>query len=143
MKYEVLTDVQNGVFKRNRNMVLALIKSFEGKQLRLTFEKPRKKRSNPQNAYYWGCLIPITQQAILEEWGDVWTAEMCHEFYKSKFLFHERVNEDTGEVIRIPKSTTENSTTDQEVYHSDIREFLREWFNVNAPLPNEEVTLNL
>jgi hypothetical protein len=29
-----------------------------------------------------------------------------------------------------------------EVYHHEIREHLKEWFNVDAPLPNEDLTLN-
>jgi hypothetical protein len=55
----------------------------------------------------------------------------------------EIINEKTGEVINVPKSTTENSTTDQEEYHLQIRDFLKEWFNVDCPLPNEDLTLNL
>lgn len=143
MKLSILTSVdEKGIIKRNRNEVLKAFESFKGKGLLLTFEKPRKKRSNPQNAYYWGVLIELTKEAVKNEWRDVWTKEMAHEFYKSKFLFYEKVNEDSGEVIRIPKSTTENSTTAQEEYHSEIRAFLLEWFNVEAPLPNEDITLN-
>ena len=141
MKLQILTTVQNGNLKRNRNLVIDAIRSFEGKGLLLTFEKPTKKRSNNQNSYYWGVLIPITQEAIRNEWGEVYSADMCHELLKAKFLYYEKVNEQTGEIIRLPKSTTENTTTTQEEYHSKIREFLREWFNVTAPLPNEELRL--
>ena len=69
--------------------------------------------------------------------------EKVHEFFKLHFNYIEKVNEATSEVIRIPKSTTENTTTQQEEYHLQIREFLMEWFNVTAPLPNEHLNLEL
>lgn len=73
----------------------------------------------------------------------MWNSQKVHDFYKMQFNTIEIVNEKTGEVINVPKSTTENTTTDQEEYHSQIREFLKEWFNVEVPLPNEDLTLNL
>jgi hypothetical protein len=142
MKYEIRTNVLNGNLKRNRNLILNALETFEGQEVILTIQKARKSRSNPQNAYYWSCLIPITQQAVKNEWGEIWTKELCHEFYKAKFLYHEKVNEVTGEIAKIPKSTTENTTTEQENYHTDIRTFLKEWFNVDAPLPNENILLD-
>jgi len=42
-------------------------------------------------------------------------------------------------IIKIPKSTTQNTTIEQEDFHNQCRQFLREWFNVEAPLPNEEI----
>ena len=143
MKVEVTTSIQNGLFKRNRNIVLDAIKSFNGFDVVLTIAKAKKKRSNNQNAYYWGLLIPLTQNAIKTEWGEIWSKEKTHDFYKLHFNYIEKVNETTSEVIKIPKSTTDNTTTQQEEYHAQIREFLKDWFNVTAPLPNEDLELNL
>jgi hypothetical protein len=142
MKAQVITSIVNGKFKRNLNTVLSIVKEFEAMDVLLTFEKPKKKRSNNQNSYYWGLLIPITQNAIKDSWGEIWTKEKVHDFYKLHFNFVEKVNEETGEVIKIQKSTTENTTSQQEEYHAQIRQFLKEWFNVDAPLPNEDITLN-
>ena len=143
MKVELTTSIQNGIFKRNRNIVLDAIKSFNGFDVVLTIAKAKKKRSNNQNAYYWGLLIPLTQNAIKTEWGEIWSKEKTHDFYKLHFNYVEKVNETTSEVIKIPKSTTDNTTTQQEEYHAQIREFLKDWFNVTAPLPNEGLELNL
>lgn len=143
MKIELTTSIQNGIFKRNRNIVLDAIKSFNGCDVVITIAKAKKKRSNNQNAYYWGLLIPLTQNAIKTEWGEIWSKEKTHDFYKLHFNYVEKVNETTSEVIKIPKSTTDNTTTQQEEYHAQIREFLKEWFNVTAPLPNEGLELNL
>ena len=143
MKIELTTSIQNGIFKRNRNIVLDAIKSFNGFDVVLTIAKAKKKRSNNQNAYYWGLLIPLTQNAIKTEWGEIWSKEKTHDFYKLHFNYVEKVNETTSEVIKIPKSTTDNTTTQQEEFHAQIREFLKDWFNVTAPLPNEGLELNL
>lgn len=143
MKIQIKSLVQNGLLKRNRTLITDAIKSFEGKEILITFEKPKKKRSNPQNSYLWAVLYPITQQAIKNEWGEVWNIEKVHEFYKIQFNVTEKVNEDTGQIIKLPKSTTENTTTQQEEYHLQIREFLKEWFNVIAPIPNENLKLEL
>ena len=143
MKAQVITSIVNGKLKRNLNTVLDIVQQFNGMDVLLTFENPKKKRSNPQNSYYWGVLIPITKQAIKNEWGEVWTTDKIHEFYKLHFNYIEKVNETTSEVIKIPKSTTDNTTTQQEEYHAQIREFLKDWFNVTAPLPNEGLELNL
>ena len=142
MKIEITTSILNGLFKRNRNTVIQAIKSFEGKEVVITFEKRKKKRTNNQNSYYFGVLIPITQKAIYNEWGEVWSIEKTHSYLKENFCFNEKVNESTGQIIKVPKSTTENTTTEMEVYHHEIREHLKEWFNVDAPLPNENIKLN-
>ena len=52
------------------------------------------------------------------------------------------VNEETSEIIQIPKSTTENTTIEQEEYHNKCVEFLKEWFNVTVPLPNENIRID-
>lgn len=143
MKIEILTSVSNNVFKRNRNLILEAIKSFNGKEVIVSFDKPKKKRSNPQNNYYWGVLVPLTQKAILDTWDEVWSITKTHEYLKENFCYRERVNEQTGQVIKTPKSTTENTTTEMEVYHLEIRKHLLEWFDVDAPEPNENITLKL
>lgn len=141
MKIEIITSVEKGVFKRNRNLVLQAIKSFNGSDVIISFDKPKKKRSSNQNNYYWGVLVPITQKAIFDTWGEVWSIQKSHGYLKENFCFREKVNTDTGQVIKTPKSTTENTTTEMEVYHLEIRKHLLEWFNVDAPEPNEKLTL--
>lgn len=142
MKIQIRTSVTNGKLIRNRNLILDAINSYDGKDLLITFEKPKKQRSNNQNAYYFGVILSILQNCIKESWGEVWSKEKAHDFCKLQFNFIERVNESTGEVVKVPKSTTENTTTAQEEYHAEIRNFIKEWFNVDVPLPNEEITLN-
>lgn len=132
----------NGNLQRNKAKILQAIKSFDGKEIEIIIKRKRKSRSNPQNAYYFGVIIPITQRAINDEWGEIWSIQKTHEFLKNMFLYEERTNHDTSEIIKIPKSTTENSTLEQEMYHTQIRNFLLEWFNVDIPLPNEHINFD-
>ncbi len=143
MKIEITTSIHNNVFKRNRNMVLDAIKSFNGKDVVISFDKPKKKRSNNQNSYYHGLLVPLMQQGAKDLWGEVWSRQKAHEHLKAKFCFHERVIEKTGEIERVPKSTTENTTTEMEVFHLEIRMYLLENFDIDAPEPNEDLTLKI
>jgi hypothetical protein len=142
-KIQIQTSVINGRFKRNRNIVLEAINTFEGKEVLISFDKVGKKRSNNQNAYYWGVLIPILQKCFRENWGEIWSKEKTHDFCKMQFNFIEKINESTGEIVRVPKSTTENTTTAQEELHLEIRNFIFEWFDFQVPLPNENLILEL
>ena len=58
------------------------------------------------------------------------------------FLYEEKVNEQTSEVIKIPKSSTENTTIEQEEFHLQCKEFLKAWFNVDVTLPNEGINFD-
>lgn len=130
-----------GKVDRNRNMLSQALYLFSGKDVTITIQHKRKIRSNRQNAYLWGCVYPILAECFKDHWGDIYTLNQIHHFCKMKFNCVERINESTGEVIYIEKSTTENDTFDQEQYHEKIRQFAYEWFNTTIPLPNEQLNL--
>ena len=138
----VVSKVLNGKLVRNKGMIANAVKHFEGKNVEVIIKMKRKYRSSPQNAYYFGVIIPIAVNAIYNEWGEIWSKEKTHDFFKNRFLFDERVNEQTAEIIQTPKSTTDNSTIEQEQYHLKCVEFLKEWFNVEVPLPNENIKID-
>lgn len=142
-KIEITTSIVNGKIKRNAKTVINAFKAFEGKNLTLILMPLKKQRSISQNAYYWGVVIPIWQNILKTEWGEFYSKEETHEFLKYNCNFVEKVNTDTGEIIRLSKSTTQNSTTDQEEFHLKCRQLAEEMFNVMIPLPNEQIKINL
>lgn len=142
-KVTVISSVVNGTLQRNRNTLLRAIQSFEGKTVEIAIRIATNRRSNSQNAYYWGVVVPLIQEALFNTWGEVRGKDFTHEFLKANCGFKEVVNEETGEIIRVPKSTTENTTTEQELYHDACRQLAQEFFNVTIPLPNEELTLEV
>ncbi|QQV91467.1 NinB [Tenacibaculum phage Gundel_1] len=133
--------IKNGKFNSNLNTIIDIIKAYEGHTIDITFKKRSNKRSNKQNKYYWSVIIPIFNNCIKVEWDEIWSLEETHNFLKSNCNYEELVNEDTGEIIRRTKSTTENSTTDQELYHKQCRRLADEFFNTEIPLPNKKLTL--
>jgi hypothetical protein len=140
-KITIISDVQGGNLKRNRNLIIDAIKSFEGSNVLITFEKPKKKRSNPQNSFYYGVVIPIVQNA-LRDTGYIMTNEATHDLIKLKFLKEVILtNEETGEVVERVKSTTELSTSQFMDFIAEIRIFTNEYFGVDIPEPNENLTL--
>jgi hypothetical protein len=134
---KLLCKVTNGRLEDNTGVVKAL-KQYEGKEIVITIKQKQKTRSSYQNAYYWAVIIPMTVKALYNEWGETWTPEKAHELYKYKFMQEFRQVKD--KIIQVPKSTTENKTTEQEVFHDNCRNFLKEYFNVDVPLPNENIS---
>lgn len=141
-KITIRSNVNGGNLKRNRNLIIDAIRSFEGKDVLITFEKPKKKRSNPQNAFYYGVIIPIVKNCLRDA-GYIMTNEATHDLIKLKFLKEVILtNEDTGEVVERVKSTTELSTSQFMDFVAEISIFTNEYFGVIIPSPNEDLTLN-
>lgn len=142
MKITITSNVINGNLKRNRSQILETIKSFEGKDVLITFEKPKKKRSNNQNSYYWGIVIVLIKSALKDTGNNLNTNDV-HDLLRLKFLKETiSIKEETGEVIERVKSTTELTTSQFMDYIAEIQQFAAEYFDVIIPDPNTEIILN-
>jgi hypothetical protein len=97
--------------------------SFEIKQYRAT-------RSNPQNRYYWGCVLNILSQHT------GFTPEEMHELLKQKFLPVLKMLPN-GEEVKIPGSTAELDTSDFEDYLEKVKQFSIQELDCYIPDPNE------
>ena len=145
MKIEITTSIVNGLFKRNRNLVLNAIKSFNDKDVVITFSKPKKSRSNNQNRYYWGLVLPLIQNGLLDATGELRSVDNIH--YKILLpLFapqNEIVNKDTGESLLERLTSSEMTTTQFCEYILEIQKWGAEFLGIDIPSPNEENMLNL
>jgi hypothetical protein len=143
MKVQVITSIHSGKFKRNLNTVLEIVKQFNGMDVLLTFEKPKKKRSNNQNQFYWGICIPLIQSGLKEATGEFRTAENIH--YKILLpLFaptNEIVNTETGECISEKLSSSEMTTTQFCEYILEIQKWASEFLAIDIPSPNENLEI--
>lgn len=124
-----------------RNRIQQLIESFEGKEVEVIVRRKRKHRSNPQNRYYWAVVVPIIREGIMDSWGDNYSKEKTHDLLKAEFLYDEKPNEETGEFIRIIKSTKECSTTEMMEYIEECKKFATEWFGVSIPDAGEQLRI--
>jgi len=144
MKINITTSIVNGVFKRNRNLVLQAIQSFNGKEVVITFSKPKKSRSNNQNSYYWGVVLPLVQKGLLDATGELRSNDNIH--YKILLpLFaptNEIVNVDSGECINERLTSSEMTTTQFCEYIMEVQKWGAEFLGIDIPSPNEENLLN-
>jgi hypothetical protein len=140
-KIQINSSVKDGVLVTSRKYIADVIKSFEGQNIIISIEKRRKKRSNNQNSYYWSVIIPYIQEGFTNVFGEYFSIQECHEALKGRFLFKELINEESGELIRMPKSTTELTTVEMELYHDQIRLFATEFLSIEIPLPNSQTEL--
>jgi hypothetical protein len=144
MKIEITTSIVNGLFKRNRNLVLNAIKSFNDKDVVITFSKPKKSRSNNQNNFYWGVVLPLIQKGLLDATGELRSNNNIH--YNILLpLFaptNEIINIDTGECINERLTSSEMTTTQFCQYILEIQKWAAEFLGIDIPSPNEENLIN-
>lgn len=139
-----------------KDFIAAVMGKFkEGERFVVIYKKAYKKRSSKQNGYYWAVIINCFLQGFEETNGH----PLCDEY----------ANVITGEILQIPlsredqankahgilkalfnrdpdndniKSTTDNSTTQQEEYHEYCREYIRFAYDTGVPLPGEQAEIN-
>ena len=101
------------------------VKGLEGKRIEVKLGKERKKRSVSQNAWYWGCIIPMIQEA-----AGLDTAEETHEALKIHFL---SIN--TGKLQTV-RSTADLSTDEMAEYCEACRRLGATMFGIDIPDPS-------
>jgi len=144
MKINITTSIHNGIFKRNRNLVIDAIKSFEGKEVVISLEKPKKKRSNNQNRFYWGCVIPLIQNGIKEATGEFRSADNIHYNILLPLFapLRELVNINTGEITNERLTSSDMTTTQFCEFIMELQKWSKEFLDIDIPNPNEDLQLN-
>jgi hypothetical protein len=137
--YGHITD--DGALKINeRSTFLKLLQPLKGREIELTIKKRSKKRSGDQNAYYWGVVVHLVSEALIDLGNEI-TPDEAHEFLKANFNYTEITNEQTGEVMKIPRSTSDLTTEEFTDYIEKVAKWAAEWLNITIPEPNEQTTL--
>ena len=127
---------------RAQEMKEMILTNFAGKDIELTIQRKRRRRSLEQNAYYYGVVVPVVC-AGLQDAGYRVTREATHEFLKATFYKKELVNESTGEVLQTVGSTSQMSTVEMMEYFQEITQWAAEFLNVQIPAPNEQIKIEL
>ena len=112
------------------------------KDLAVTVEVKVKRRfrSDVQNAYYWGVVISMIVDRLRELGHDV-DRDLTHEFLKGRFLYSELTDPTTGEVMKIPRKTSELATGEFMDYLEHIKQFAAETLDLYIPDPNEQLEI--
>jgi hypothetical protein len=136
MKLTYFGKVENGKLNlRNRKQLAEELKQFEGKDVEITIERKRSKRSDNQNRYWWACMTLLSKH-----FG--YTKNEMHEIAKYMFLKGEKVNETTGEIFEYLRSSTELTKTEFASMTDNLIRWAAE-HGVVLPLPNEQIELSV
>jgi hypothetical protein len=116
---------------------LARLATLPPGQYRVSVVRYRRRRSDEQNRYYWGVVIPCITAGLHEAWGRELAPLQVHELMKSMFLSEEVINPDTGEVHRLPRLSSAKLNLDQfGQYLEQIMHFAAESLSVVIPDPS-------
>lgn len=124
----------------NRKNFDADILELSGKYVVIEVKARRSTRSDAQNRYYWGCVVPMVRVA-LKDIGHKLSIEDTHLFLRSRFLKEEMVNDD-GEVIgELIKHTSQLTKSQFSDYTEEIKQFSAEYLGLIIPDPNEQISI--
>ena len=140
--YEANGTIKDGVLSiRYRKLLDKALFEIGDCEVDLKISKKFRKRTSPQNRYYWSVIVQYWMQLLSDSQGEIYTKDRTHLFLKQNFNYRDVVIEATGEVLREMKSTTENRTFEMEEFHEVCRQKALEFFNVVIPLPNEQLEI--
>lgn len=139
MKETIIYKSNNEV--TNLKVVIGLLNSLPDGRFLLT-TKNINKRSLPQNQYYWGCVVPMVKDGLVNiGYSEVKTNEDAHEILKHLFLKRKIVNQNTEEVIEIAGSTAELQTQEFNNFLEEVWRWASEYLGINIPEPSEQSKL--
>ena len=103
-------------------------------------EKRKKIRSSQSNRYYF-LLVGLIRDRLIDLGHDV-DSEMTHEMLKGRLLYSEMLDETTGEIIKIPRSTKKLSNSEFAEYIEDVKRFSAEVLDLVLPNANEQLEID-
>lgn len=128
---------------RNRKAFDSDLLYFNGKEVLITIEKKKSKRSSPQNRYLHGPVLDIIRQGLLDAgFNEARSKDWVKDLVKFKFLKYEVVNEHTGEIITAVRGTSELTKSEFNDFIADLTQWCAEFLNVQIPEPNEQTSLS-
>ena len=101
--------------------------------------KKKGRRSVLQNAYYWAVVVKEIQVRFRELGHDVEDGDV-HEYLKCRF-HAERIVTDQGELLELPKSTTEMNKDEFSEYIERIREWAASTLEITIPDPGQQTEM--
>lgn len=112
----------------------------DGDRLKITIEKIYSKRSNQQNRYYFGVILPILLNEINEQ-GNEETKESLHELLINRFAKKKQIHNKDGEVIETSQRTQHMNKSEFSDYTFDVCRWAAEFWSCEIPEPNTQTKL--
>lgn len=100
------------------------------------------KRSNQQNRYLHGVLIPEFRRALNSVgYDEVKTDSQSKEIMKQMFLKRQTVNKETGEVLEYVQQTRDLTKEENNILIDEVIKFCAENMSYVIPFPNEQIEM--
>ena len=137
---KIFSHVNNGELSDYAQLqFLAELSHHDGKDVCITIERKRKKRSLNQNHFYWGVVIPHVRY-ILESYGNEVDDDETHSFLKQHVgKLRTSVIGGKGNRLDVLKSSAQLTTAEFEEYILKVRAWSATE-GVQIPEPNEHLT---
>ncbi|MDB5288573.1 MAG: hypothetical protein JWR05_3522 [Mucilaginibacter sp.] len=117
------------------------LNDFKGKEVRITVER-KSKRSNPQNSYFHGVIIPIVKAHLIDlGWKDAKSTEWVKNYIKYNCLIIETENEDTGEVVKTLGETSSLTKPEFMEFVADVQQWAIEKLGLQIPDPGQALEM--
>ena len=140
MLNQISTYIKNGQIQ-NPKIVRAAFDSLEDGQYLIKIEV-FKKRSLPQNAYYWSVVVPMVKEGlVVMGFNEVKNNDDAHIVMKHLFLKKVIKSQISDEEIIVETSTTDLKTEDFNRYLENIWQWAIQYLNIQVPRPNEQLTI--
>ena len=137
--------IENGKldFTGSRQWVKERIKLLQDGEYTVEIKRYKKQRSLDQNGYYWGCVVQLVYEGLRDAgYDEIRNPDDAHAMLKEMFFKKVIFSEKKGELAMI-QSSTAFSTIEFEDKMQSIRQWAKEFLNINIPLPNEQAELIL
>lgn len=135
MVNKILIEKISGLF--NLKPLYDLLRTSPDGKYQISVKRVRKPRTNDQNAWLWACIYPMLLDSLIDAGWEFTDVEQIHEFFKTQFTVDKVINKHTGEIIEFPSSTTQMDTVIFSTYCEKLREYGREYLNIEIPDPDK------
>jgi chromosomal replication initiation ATPase DnaA len=119
--------------------VQKVIAQYKGKEIDITIGVHKKKRTNPQNAYLHGVVIPMVTDGINEHGNEV-TQSQVKDLLKQKFLSFDVFIDVDYTYETLTKDTSELSTVEFNEFIERIQRWGAEMLGIIIPDPETNIS---
>jgi len=135
---EVIINISNKKVVNMKEFREAFNQLKDGKHL--VTVKDIRKRSIPQNSYYWGVMVPMIRKGLYESgFDEVRTNDDAHEIIKHVHLKKQMVSKQTGDVIDVAGSSSVLSIPEFNEFIERVCRWASEYLSIYIPSPYEQM----
>ena len=135
---EVIINISNKKVVNMKEFREAFNQLKDGKHL--VTVKDIRKRSIPQNSYYWGVMVPMIRKGLYESgFDEIRTNNDAHEIIKHVHLKKRMVSKQTGDVIDVAGSSSVLSIPEFNEFIERVCRWASEYLGIYIPSPYEQM----